>query len=97
LRTVQVAIAENTKPKDLSRPGHVFPLRAVAGGVLERNGHTEGSVRNPFRRSEMPYILRGEVRPSPDWYSSTPRFLRLMDEAWTADEPAQAGLIRCIH
>ena len=32
------------RPSDLVRPGHVFPLRAAPGGVLERRGHTEGSV-----------------------------------------------------
>jgi 3,4-dihydroxy 2-butanone 4-phosphate synthase/GTP cyclohydrolase II len=42
--TVRVAIDPNTKPEDLSRPGHVFPLRARPGGVLERAGHTEGSI-----------------------------------------------------
>lgn len=44
IRTIQTACDENTKPSDLSRPGHVFPLRAKNNGVLERNGHTEGSV-----------------------------------------------------
>jgi len=43
-RTVKVAIAKDTKPKDLSRPGHVFPLRARPGGVLVRSGHTEAAV-----------------------------------------------------
>jgi 3,4-dihydroxy 2-butanone 4-phosphate synthase/GTP cyclohydrolase II len=43
-KTVQVAIAPETKPEDLARPGHVFPLRAVKGGVLKRAGQTEGSV-----------------------------------------------------
>ena len=42
--TVKTAIADDTKPSDLARPGHVFPLRARAGGVLERRGHTEGTV-----------------------------------------------------
>ena len=42
--TVKTAIADGTKPSDLARPGHVFPLRARAGGVLERRGHTEGTV-----------------------------------------------------
>jgi len=41
-RTIQVAIADNAKPSDLVRPGHVFPLRAVPGGVLKRCGQTEG-------------------------------------------------------
>jgi 3,4-dihydroxy 2-butanone 4-phosphate synthase len=44
VRTVKAAIADGAKPSDLSRPGHVFPLRARAGGVLERGGHTEATV-----------------------------------------------------
>ena len=43
-RTVQTAIADDTKPYDIVRPGHVFPLRAREGGVLRRAGQTEGSV-----------------------------------------------------
>lgn len=44
LTTVRAAIAPDAVPADLARPGHVFPLRAVPGGVLARRGHTEGSV-----------------------------------------------------
>jgi 3,4-dihydroxy 2-butanone 4-phosphate synthase/GTP cyclohydrolase II len=40
-RTIQVAVAKNAKPSDLVQPGHIFPLRAVPGGVLVRAGHTE--------------------------------------------------------
>jgi len=43
-KTIQVLIDEKSTPNDLSRPGHVNPLRARAGGVLERAGQTEGSV-----------------------------------------------------
>ncbi|HZK15308.1 MAG TPA: bifunctional 3,4-dihydroxy-2-butanone-4-phosphate synthase/GTP cyclohydrolase II [Solirubrobacterales bacterium] len=43
-RTVQVAIDPSTSPRDLVSPGHVFPLKAKEGGVLERTGHTEASV-----------------------------------------------------
>lgn len=42
--TVQAAIDPATKPEDISRPGHVFPLRAREGGVLRRAGHTEAAV-----------------------------------------------------
>ncbi|MFH0800330.1 MAG: bifunctional 3,4-dihydroxy-2-butanone-4-phosphate synthase/GTP cyclohydrolase II [Pseudomonadota bacterium] len=42
--TVRVAIDPKTKPEDLARPGHIFPLRAKKGGVLVRTGQTEGSV-----------------------------------------------------
>ena len=43
-RTVQVLIDEKSRPEDLTRPGHMFPLRARPGGVLVRAGHTEASV-----------------------------------------------------
>jgi 3,4-dihydroxy 2-butanone 4-phosphate synthase/GTP cyclohydrolase II len=43
-QTILTAISDNTRPEDLSRPGHIFPLRARAGGVLVRTGQTEGSV-----------------------------------------------------
>jgi 3,4-dihydroxy 2-butanone 4-phosphate synthase/GTP cyclohydrolase II len=43
-RTIQVAIDPATVAQDLRRPGHVFPLRARPGGVLQRVGHTEASV-----------------------------------------------------
>ena len=43
-KTIQVAIDPATAPADLNRPGHVFPLRARRGGVLQRVGHTEASV-----------------------------------------------------
>ena len=43
-RTIQVAIADDTRPEDLVRPGHIFPIRARKGGVLVRAGQTEGSV-----------------------------------------------------
>ncbi|HEX6457980.1 MAG TPA: bifunctional 3,4-dihydroxy-2-butanone-4-phosphate synthase/GTP cyclohydrolase II [Thermoleophilaceae bacterium] len=43
-RTVQVAIDPRSKPQDLVQPGHIFPLKAKAGGVLERTGQTEAAV-----------------------------------------------------
>ncbi|MCJ7662894.1 MAG: 3,4-dihydroxy-2-butanone-4-phosphate synthase, partial [Desulfobacterales bacterium] len=42
--TILAAIAEDARPEDLVRPGHIFPLRARKGGVLVRTGQTEGSV-----------------------------------------------------
>ena len=44
VRTVQAAVAEGAGAEDLRSPGHVFPLKARPGGVLERPGHTEASV-----------------------------------------------------
>ncbi|MFQ5877756.1 MAG: bifunctional 3,4-dihydroxy-2-butanone-4-phosphate synthase/GTP cyclohydrolase II [Acidobacteriota bacterium] len=43
-RTVRVAIDPRTRPRDLTRPGHMFPLRAHNGGVLKRAGQTEAAV-----------------------------------------------------
>lgn len=43
-KTVQALINKDTKPEDLARPGHIFPLRAKPGGVLRRSGHTEATI-----------------------------------------------------
>lgn len=43
-RTIQVTLNPATKPEELRRPGHIFPLRARPGGVLKRAGHTEAAV-----------------------------------------------------
>ena len=43
-KTIKLLIDPASTPNDLSRPGHIFPLRAKPGGVLERAGQTEGSV-----------------------------------------------------
>ncbi len=43
-KTVQALIDPETNPRDLARPGHIFPLRAKSGGVLRRSGHTEATI-----------------------------------------------------
>lgn len=43
-KTIQALIDPETKPADLGRPGHIFPLRAKKGGVLRRAGHTEATI-----------------------------------------------------
>jgi 3,4-dihydroxy 2-butanone 4-phosphate synthase/GTP cyclohydrolase II len=43
-KTIHTAINQKTRPEDLARPGHIFPLKARPGGVLQRAGQTEGSV-----------------------------------------------------
>ena len=43
-KTIKALVDGNTKPHDLGRPGHIFPLRAKNGGVLRRTGHTEAAV-----------------------------------------------------
>ena len=43
-KTIQALVNPETKPFDLGRPGHIFPLRAKQGGVLRRSGHTEAAI-----------------------------------------------------
>jgi 3,4-dihydroxy 2-butanone 4-phosphate synthase/GTP cyclohydrolase II len=43
-KTLQALVSEDTRPEDLGRPGHIFPLMAQDGGVLRRAGHTEAAV-----------------------------------------------------
>lgn len=43
-KTMAALVNEDTKPQDLGRPGHIFPLRAKTGGVLRRTGHTEAAI-----------------------------------------------------
>ncbi len=43
-KTIQALVDPDTKPEDLGRPGHIFPLRAKKGGVLRRSGHTEATI-----------------------------------------------------
>lgn len=53
LTTVRAAVSPTAAPEDLNRPGHVFPLRAKPGGVLERTGHTEATV-DMMRLADLP-------------------------------------------
>lgn len=43
-KTIKSLVSDETRPEDLGRPGHIFPLRAKKGGVLQRTGHTEAAV-----------------------------------------------------
>jgi 3,4-dihydroxy 2-butanone 4-phosphate synthase/GTP cyclohydrolase II len=59
--TIITAVAHDAKPNDIVSPGHVFPLRAVQGGVLQRAGHTEGSVDLSRLAGCAPYGVICEV------------------------------------
>ena len=43
-KTIRALVSTDTRPQDLGRPGHIFPLKAMNGGVLRRTGHTEAAV-----------------------------------------------------
>jgi 3,4-dihydroxy 2-butanone 4-phosphate synthase/GTP cyclohydrolase II len=60
-RTISLLADPDTQPTDLSRPGHVFPLRAVDGGVLRRAGHTEAAVDLTRMAGLPPVAVMGEV------------------------------------
>jgi 3,4-dihydroxy 2-butanone 4-phosphate synthase/GTP cyclohydrolase II len=60
-RTISLLADRDTRPSDLNRPGHVFPLRAVEGGVLRRAGHTEAAVDLARLADLPPVAVMGEV------------------------------------
>jgi 3,4-dihydroxy 2-butanone 4-phosphate synthase len=59
--TIQAAIDADSQPHDLVRPGHVFPLRAALGGLLDRQGHTEGSVDLAIMAGMKPAAVLCEI------------------------------------
>lgn len=61
VRTIKAAISDDYKEGDLNSPGHVFPLKAKAGGVLERDGHTESVVDLMKLAGLKPYGVLCEV------------------------------------
>ena len=74
-KTIQVAIANDALPSDLSRPGHVFPLIAKENGVLERDGHTEGSVDLMKIAGLSPYAVLCELTNSDGSMAKMPEIL----------------------
>jgi 3,4-dihydroxy 2-butanone 4-phosphate synthase/GTP cyclohydrolase II len=46
-KTIRALVDPETKPEELGRPGHIFPLKAKRGGVLRRSGHTEAAMILP--------------------------------------------------
>jgi 3,4-dihydroxy 2-butanone 4-phosphate synthase / GTP cyclohydrolase II len=60
-RTIQVVLDPESKPEDLSRPGHMYPLRYEPGGVLKRTGHTEAAVDLAVLAGRYPAGVLAEV------------------------------------
>jgi 3,4-dihydroxy 2-butanone 4-phosphate synthase/GTP cyclohydrolase II len=60
-RTISLLADRDTQPGDLTRPGYVFPLRAVDGGVLRRAGHTEAAVDLALMAALPPVAVMGEI------------------------------------
>ena len=84
--TIQVAVDPSSGPRDLVQPGHIFPLRARPGGVLQRSGQTEAAVdlarlagRDPGGGRLRDHEGRRDDGPCP-------RSRRLLRQAWAEDD-----------
>ena len=60
-KTIKLLATPGTTADDFSRPGHIFPLRAKTGGVLERDGHTEASIDLPRLAGRHPSGVLCEI------------------------------------
>jgi 3,4-dihydroxy 2-butanone 4-phosphate synthase / GTP cyclohydrolase II len=78
--TILTAIADNAKPYDLVRPGHVFPLRAKIGGVMVRSGQTEGSVDLARLAGLKPSAVICEIMDEDGSMARMPALEKLSDE-----------------
>jgi 3,4-dihydroxy 2-butanone 4-phosphate synthase/GTP cyclohydrolase II len=76
-KTIQALIDPLTKPEDLGRPGHIFPLRAKKGGVLRRTGHTEAAIDLPRMAGFEPAGVLVEVMNEDGTMARLPELLEL--------------------
>jgi 3,4-dihydroxy 2-butanone 4-phosphate synthase/GTP cyclohydrolase II len=78
--TVKAAVDPATKPEDLSRPGHVFPLRASEGGVLKRAGHTEAAVDLARMAGLYPAGVICEIMKEDGTMARLPELMKVAEE-----------------
>jgi len=76
-RTVQALVSPRTKPEDLAKPGHIFPLRAAEGGVLKRAGHTEAAVELPRLAGLYPAGVLCEIMDEDGTMARLPNLFRM--------------------
>jgi len=76
-RTVLALVSPRTKPEDLAKPGHIFPLRAAEGGVLKRAGHTEAAVELPKLAGLYPAGVLCEIMDEDGTMARLPRLFRM--------------------
>jgi len=76
-RTVQALVSPRTKPEDLAKPGHIFPLRAAEGGVLKRAGHTEAAVELPRLAGLYPAGVLCEIMDEDGTMARLPSLFRM--------------------
>ena len=75
--TIRTLVDPKTRPEDLTRPGHILPLRAMAGGVLRRAGHTEASVDLARLAGSSPAGVICEVMDDDGGMARVPQLLAL--------------------
>jgi 3,4-dihydroxy 2-butanone 4-phosphate synthase/GTP cyclohydrolase II len=78
--TILTVTADDAKPNDLARPGHVFPLRARAGGVLVRAGQTEGAVDLMIQASLKPAAVICEIMNNDGSMARVPELLKFCEK-----------------
>ncbi len=78
--TVKAAVAEHAGPADLRRPGHVFPIVAAPGGVVQRQGHTEATVDLPRLAGLKPCGLLCELMNPDGSMSRLPQILTFSEQ-----------------
>lgn len=78
-RTIRALVDPETRPEDLARPGHIFPLRAGDGGVLRRAGHTEATVDLARLAGFMPAGILCEIMGEDGSMARLPELRRVAD------------------
>lgn len=80
VQTIKTAIKEDSVPSDLNRPGHVFPLKANAEGVLARRGHTEASIDLMKLANQKPYGVLCEMTNPDGTMSRLPEIINFAEK-----------------
>lgn len=78
--TVEVLLSHKSRPSDLARPGHIFPLRAERGGVLSRAGHTEASVDLARMAGLVPAGVLCEIMSADGTMARVPELQQIAEE-----------------
>ena len=79
-KTIQALVDENTRPEQLGKPGHIFPLKALKGGVLRRSGHTEASIDLARLAGLKPAGVIVEILNEDGTMARTPELFKLAEK-----------------
>ena len=79
-KTIKALVDPDTKPEDLGRPGHIFPLKAKEGGVLRRTGHTEAAIDFPRLAGLAPAGVLVEIMNEDGTMARLPDLRKVADQ-----------------